>query len=267
MGIPAALAACAVIYVLDATASLWQYELTALVLICMASAACAINDYWDVEKDRIDHPDRPLPSGQLSLAQARCSAVFLFECALIAAIPLGFYPFLLVALGIVVLWNYSHLLPYSGILGNFIVATIGAALIFLGSLIAGHPFTMLYFIGFVFCYALAKEIIWDIHDAEGDRAHGILTIANQWGTGVAFAIAWGLLWMLLGSIPIAIHLLPMAHPLMFVVFSLAVLLVVGMALARYQRQPDEQAYYNFIIWERISTILGVLALLATAPPH
>ncbi len=262
----AALAGCATIYALNAATPLQQYLLTATILIGMTSAACAINDYWDLDKDRIDHSDRPLPSGRLSLQQAWRAAVILFACALLAAVPLGLYPFILVTVSTVLLWNYSHLLTYSGIVGNVVVATIIAALIFLGSLVADRPFAMLYPIWFLFCYALAKEIIWDVHDAEGDRSQGIVTVANQWGAPVAFSITWGLLGVLMGSIPVALHLLSMAHPLLFAVFSLVALLSLGTALARYQQQPSAIAYQRLVLWERLSVVFGVLALLATAPP-
>lgn len=264
-GILAAGAGCATIYTLDAKASLLQYLLTAIILVCMTSAACAINDYWDLDKDRINHPDRPLPSGRLSLEQAWWAAVVLFGCALIAAIPLG-DPFILVAVSTVLLWNYSYLLTYSGILGNVIVAAIIASLIVLGSLVAGRPLAMLYPIWFLFCSALAKEIIWDIHDAKGDRAQGVVTIANQWGERVAFSIAWELLGILMGSIPVALHLLSMAHPLWFAAFATIALLILGTALAYYQQQQSAIAYQRLTFWERISTVFGVLALLASAPP-
>ncbi|OWY67109.1 ubiquinone biosynthesis protein UbiA [cyanobacterium TDX16] len=263
-GILAALAGCATIYALDATVALPQYLLTAIVLICMTSAACSINDYWDLAKDRINHPDRPLPSGRLSLQQAWWAAAILFGCAAIAAIPLGLSPFVLVAVSTVLLWNYSHLLAYNGIFGNLIVAATIAALIFLGSLVACRPLAMLYSMGFLFCYALAKEIVWDVHDAEGDRIQGIVTVANKWGNQAAFAIAWGLLGMLMGSIPVALRLLSMARPLLFATFSAIALLSLGMALAHYQQQRSESAYQRFNFWERLGTAFGVIALLGTA---
>ncbi|HEY9858078.1 MAG TPA: geranylgeranylglycerol-phosphate geranylgeranyltransferase [Candidatus Obscuribacterales bacterium] len=265
VGILAALAGCASIYVLDATAPLRAYLLTAFMLVCMTSAACAINDYWDLDKDRIDHPERPLPSGDLSLSQAWWAAIILFSCALIAALGAGILPFILVLTSTVLLWNYSHLLLYNGILGNLIVAVVVSALVLLGSLVIHQPFTMLYPAGFLFCYALAKEIIWDIHDAEGDRSQGIITIANSWGDRVAFAIAWGLLSFLLGSVPIALYLLPMAHPWLFTVFSLILLVSLEAALARYQQQRNSAAYQGFIFWERLGMLCGIIALLETAP--
>lgn len=265
-GILAASAGCAAIYALDATAQFWQYLLTAVVLVCMNSAACAINDYWDLEKDRIDHPERPLPSRRLSPQQAWWAAVVLFVCALIAALPLGPCPFMLVAVSTVLLWNYSLLLPYSGILGNGIVAAIVAAIIFLASLVADRPYAMLYPTGFVFCYILAKEIIWDVHDAAGDRAQGIVTVANWWGTRTAFVIAWSLIGLLMGSIPVVLILLPMSHPFLFAISSPLMLLSLGAALARFQQQRSRSAYEGFIFWERLSVVFGVIGLLGTAPP-
>ncbi|HEY9619056.1 MAG TPA: geranylgeranylglycerol-phosphate geranylgeranyltransferase [Crinalium sp.] len=265
VGILAALAGCATIYVINAATPLLDYVLTAITLVCMMSAACAINDYWDIDKDRIDHPERPLPSGRLSLSQAWWVAVILFGCALIAAIPLGLYLFILVFSCVLLLWNYSHLLLYSGILGNLIVATIIAALILMGSAVADRPLAMLYPTGFLFCYALAKEIIWDIHDAAGDRSQGIVTIANQWGDRTAFVTAWSLLGLVLLSIPMAVYCLPMAHPWLFTLCSLALLLSLGTALIQYQQRRDDIAYKQLVFWERISMVCGILSLLAIAP--
>ncbi len=262
VGIVAAAAGSATVYTLNPETSILHFLLTALILVCMTSAACAINDYWDVEKDRIDHPDRPLPSRQLSLSQAWWSAALLFAVAILAALPLGYAPFLLVVVSTVVLWNYSHLLLCNGIFGNLIVASIISGLIWLGSLIADRPFALLYPIGFLFCYALAKEIIWDIHDAEGDRSQGIVTIPNQWGDAAAFTLAWGLLFLALGSIPIACFLLPIPHPLLFALLSSLTILSLGAALLPYQWQRSDRTYQTLIQWERFSMVCGVFTLLA-----
>ena len=116
------------------------------------------------------------------------------------------------------------------------------------------------------CYILAKEIIWDVHDAEGDRVQGIVTVANRWGTRVAFIIAWGLIGLLIGSIPIALLLLPMTHLFLFAVFSPVMLLSLGTALVRFQLQRSVSTYEGFILWERLSVLFGVIGLLGTAPP-
>ncbi len=266
LGILAAVAGCVTIYALNSVTPLQQYLLTAIVLFCMTSACFAIDDYWDVNQDRINHPERPLPSGCLSPQQAWWAAVMLFTGAAIAAIPLGIYPFILVAVSTVLLWNYSHILTYSGILGNAIVAASVASLIFLGSLVADRPGGMLYPICFLFCYILAKEIVWDVHDTEGDRAQGIVTIANHWGTRTSFFIAWGLVGMLVISIPMAVWLLPMAHPFLFITFSPIVPLSLGISLIRYQQKRNLKAYRGLSLWGRLGMLLGLIGLLGTAAP-
>ena len=266
LGVIAALAGCATIYVLNSATQTQQYLLTASVLFCMTSASFAIDDYRDVNQDRINHPERPLPSGKLSLQQAWWTALMLFSCALISAICLGLYPLILVAVSTVLLWNYSHILTYSGILGNMIVAASIASVFFLGSLVAQRPWAMLYPICFLFFYILAKEIVWDVHDTEGDRTEGIVTIANRWGTRTAFLIAWGLLAILMVSIPIALLFLPMAHPFLFIIFSPIVLLSLGIALIRYQQQPSSKAYRGLIVWGRLGMVLGLIGMLGTAAP-
>jgi geranylgeranylglycerol-phosphate geranylgeranyltransferase len=265
VGILAGIAGSASVYALQPTLPPYDYILTAVTLTFMYSAACAINDYWDVEKDRIDHPERPLPSNRLSRQQAWWAAVILFAGAFVCTIPLGIYPLLLVAVSIVLLWNYSHLLLYNGILGNLIVAVIVSALIFFSSLVARKPVALLYPTWFLFCYTLAKELIWDVHDAEGDRSQGIITVANRWGDKPAFLIAWGLVGLLIASVPIALLWLPMLHPLLFGMFASATLLCLGTALAQYQRHRTDQAYQQLIVWERLSMMFGVFGLLGTAP--
>jgi geranylgeranylglycerol-phosphate geranylgeranyltransferase len=265
VSIVAGLAGVATSVALDPTLPLLQYLLTAIVLVSMSSAACAINDYWDIDKDRIDHSDRPLPSERLTPEQAWWSAIVVFWIALMAAIPLGQSAFILVVVSVLLLWNYSHLLKYSGILGNLIVATIIALLILLGCFAVGQPFAMLYPIGFLFCYAFARELIWDVHDVEGDRALGIATVANLWGVKTAFRWVWRLLILLAVSMPIALIMLPMAHPIWFMVCTTVMLISFAVMLVGYQTAQSERAYERLIFWERIGLLFGVAGLLGTAP--
>ncbi|NET35680.1 MAG: hypothetical protein F6K19_27255 [Cyanothece sp. SIO1E1] len=72
--------------------------------------------------------------------------------------------------------------------------------------------------------------------------------------------------MLIASLPMVLLLLPMTHPRFFTIFSLAMLLSLGAALMRYQRQRSVKAYEGFIFWERLGMLSGVIGLLGTAPP-
>lgn len=61
LSVLAAMASCLSVFVLQPQTSVWVYLQTATVLICMTAGAFAINDFDDIEKDRINHPERPFP--------------------------------------------------------------------------------------------------------------------------------------------------------------------------------------------------------------
>ena len=266
VGLLAGLAGCAATYALDSSTPLASYGLTAIVLSCMYSAACAINDYWDVDIDRINHPDRPLPSGRLTRPQARIGAASLFAVAAIAALHLGLMPFSGVAMTIPLLWYYSQILKYSGILGNAIVAISVAALIVFAGLVVHRPLALFAATGFLSIYQWVKEIIWDVRDATGDGARGVTTIATRWGDKTALAIVWGAIVGLGGSIPIALLVLPMTHPVWFASFTAAMMVSLAIALAGTGGVAAAIAERRFTTLERLSMVFGILSLLGAAPP-
>lgn len=259
----AAAAGCAAVYALNPALPAQRYGLTGLILVCMTAAACAINDYYDIDKDRVNHSQRPLPSGRLSPRHAWWLAIALFAVAVLAAIPLGMNVLTLVVVSAVLLWYYSNLLNYSGILGNVLVATIIALLLLLSSFVANRPFALLYPTGLLFCYALAREILLDVHDAEGDRIQDVRTIANTWGKKTAFKSIWILLAAMLASLPIAALLGLISHPLWFIGCVLIMLLDFTVVMVRYQRQQTEKNYEQLVFWERLGMIFGVMGLLGS----
>ena len=56
---------------------------TALTYIFMAAAGNVVNDIYDLEVDKINRPDRPLPSGQITLRQAKVWTVILILLSLL----------------------------------------------------------------------------------------------------------------------------------------------------------------------------------------
>lgn len=262
----AAVAGCITIYAIDPASSVYQYWLVASVLICTTAAAFAINDYWDVEKDRLNHPERPLPSGRISRATAKRIASILFSTALFLALPLGTYSFLMVMVSTLLLWYYSPLLRYSGILGNVLVALLVSDLLLFSALVASQLSAVFYPMFFLFCFTLAKEIVWDVHDIVGDCNSGVVTLASLYGDRTAFRVVWSLLSLLFLSVPMAVGWLPMRYPAWFVVGSLTLLSSFSVALARYQSQRSRHTYTALIFWTRVGLLLSLTGLIGAMPP-
>src|SRR2546430_10354321 len=91
-------------------------------------AICAfsmvVNDYYDIEVDRVNQPTRPLPSGQVSKKGAvGIAAVVLGVGFAAAGLLLDLTAVLIVALYSFLAWLYDSRAKKDGLAGNLIVAS------------------------------------------------------------------------------------------------------------------------------------------------
>ena len=168
----------------------------------------ALNDYMDIEIDRINRPDRPLPSGEISEVAARrgilstaiLSASFLIVAAYIShsgEIGLeGWLPSLAIwMIALVLLFNYesssklSFRMKDSGLPGNLAISmSVGLVIIF-GAASVSDPLNQRVWSVFIvgFLYNFSREIVKDIEDMGGDK--GRETYAMRVGEERASALA------------------------------------------------------------------------------
>src|SRR5438128_11523480 len=112
----------------------------ALPLVMAAAAAAAftaggnaLNDIFDRETDRINHPDRPLASGQLTLGTARAFAASAFGIAAVLAARINPLALLIVGLDVTLTASYDTWAPARGAAGNFVIAyLVGSLFLFAG---------------------------------------------------------------------------------------------------------------------------------------
>ena len=150
----------------------------------------ALNDYMDIEIDRINRPDRPLPSGQISEVAARrgiqstaiLSASFLTAAAFVShsgEIGIdGWLPSLAIwIIALVLLFNYespsklSFRMKDRGLPGNIAISmSVGLVIIF-GAASVSDPLDnrawAVFIVGFL--YNFSREIVKDIEDIGGDK--------------------------------------------------------------------------------------------------
>lgn len=200
--LPLAAGMCAVIgamVALGALPPLRQALLGFLVCFLISASAMAFNDLFDLEVDRVNAPERPLPSGLLLPAEVIALGVFLALAGLAAAWALS--PAALAA-GLVV-WAmgfaYNWKLKAAGIWGNLIVAASVGMTFLMGGMAVGLPWNRMawLFALIVFLFDLAEEIAGDAMDAEGDRKRGSLSIAIRKGRGFAVKLSAGLFLLVL----------------------------------------------------------------------
>ena len=66
------------IWFADPSSAWWKYVLTTVVAITYIGIAMIHNDIIDLEIDKINAPQRPLPSNKISIRQATIYAIILF---------------------------------------------------------------------------------------------------------------------------------------------------------------------------------------------
>lgn len=156
-------------------------------LICAYSMA--VNDIYDVEVDKVNTPERPLPSGRLSLSGAsRISIVALLagvSCSVLSLNPLAVVIALLYAL---LSWLYNSHAKKAGIPGNLIVASSLAIPFIYGGVVTGGSSTgslLLLMALTSFFSGVGREVVKTMSDVEGDAKRGVRSVARTGGLRVA----------------------------------------------------------------------------------
>ena len=173
--------------------------------LCLSGAAMISNDYFDVEVDKINHPDRPLPAGKVTVKEV-IALTFLFSLlGLASALTFGSFAFSIATitwfLGIAYNWRIKE----TGLLGNVFVSLSVAMTFIFGGLAVGRGLVglVLTFGMLAFIFDLAEEIAGGALDIEGDHARHVKSIAISKGKGFALSLAGILfcLFILLTSLP------------------------------------------------------------------
>jgi len=211
----------------------------------------ALNDILDVEIDKENKPDRPLPSGIISVNHAKIVTSSLMLISFVSLILAGYIstnfengfenwtPSILIWLmAIFLLINYESSSNFSlklkdrGLPGNIAISlSVGMVILFGGAGVfdfTNSRVISLFTIGFT--YNLAREIIKDIEDIDGDKGRN--TLAMRIGIEKTRLIAWVILLFTMFSLlaPFALEIFPLEH-LILITPGLLILFQVKRKLA------------------------------------
>lgn len=188
----------------------WTAILGFFSVFCLSGAALILNDLFDYEVDRINHPGRPLPSGRVTPADVIGLTIVVSLAGLLAALALGWVALLVGILfwtvGFLYNWRYKE----TGLPGNLMVCASVAGTFLFGAITVGapwHPMVWVFSL-MAFCFDLGEEIAGDAMDMEGDKKRGSRSIALLRGRAFALRITvalWGG-YALLGFVPVLMGL-------------------------------------------------------------
>ena len=157
----------------------------------IAGGANAYNDFVDAEADRVNRPGRPIPSGRLDRRRALPAAAVAYAAGGVLAALAGLWELILAAAWIVLTVAYSRSWQGVPFVGNVVVALVAASACVMGGISQDALVPSLVPFGLAFLAHLAREILKDVEDAEGDRAAGRTTAAVRFGARSILGAARG----------------------------------------------------------------------------
>jgi len=162
--------------------------LGALVTFLFTGAGNALNDFYDRDVDRVNHPERPIPSGRIAPRAAFDTAFLLFVLAIVLSVFLNAAAFGLVLLSLVLMIAYETRFKASGWSGNLLIAwLVGSLFLFAGLCVfEGQMPPVQIAANLAVLAALStagREIVKDIEDVAGDVGRATLPKTR----GVPFA--------------------------------------------------------------------------------
>ena len=169
--------------------------LSAVILACIsagliASAANTINDYYDVEIDRVNKPHRSLAAGKVSAATAKTAALAEYALGIFLAAFISLPMFLMAAIFSALTYLYSAILKRTVLWGNFAVSLTTAAAFIYGGLSVNRPGEAVIPAVFAFFFHFGREILKDMEDIRGDSQHYAKTFPIRFGIGPSIALVW-----------------------------------------------------------------------------
>lgn len=152
-------------------------------LIC--GGANAINDYFDIDIDRINKPSRPLAAGLIAPANARILWLIISAGGIIIAGFVNPFCLLLAIVSTVMLFFYSSNLKRTPVWGNLVVSLLTALTFIYGGVAIGKIENTFFPAAFSFLFHFGREIIKDIEDKEGDASLNARTLPIVYGVRTA----------------------------------------------------------------------------------
>jgi len=173
--------------------------IASLAAMMLVGGGNALNDYNDRESDKENHPNRPIPAGLINADETLVYSRILLSAGLLVVLfgLANKLPFIIALIGTITLISYENKLKALGLSGNMAVGFMSGAVFLYAGMVVNDPGPTLWMFGLAFLATVAREIVKDIQDLEGDTDR--FTLPARIGitkslfiTGTLLVVAWSL---------------------------------------------------------------------------
>ena len=205
-----------------------------------------INDYFDREVDKINRPERWIPSGKMKAKDMVFLSILLFFIGLVSAYLSGIIIFFIDLFIVTFLILYTPFFKPRPLIGNVVVAFLAALVFPIGALSTGSIRGSLFPFIFAFLIQFSRELTKDIEDISGDMVLKMRTFPILFGENNAKKIILSLLYLLFFATVVSIFFYP-------VIFRISMIILVDIPLIFVII-----LIYRKLEWSKLQRILKIL---------
>jgi len=226
------------------------------------SASNALNDFYDREIDRVNHPERTIPSGKVSPKSALIFASTGFVVSIAFAVWLslyiGFLGLGLVLASLLVQLGYDLKVKQAKAVGNIFIGFQTVLAFLFGGVIVGNLNPVAFMASASFLAITAREVVKDVEDIKGDVDK--VSLPKMIGVRKANFLALALVFIAIALSVVAFYPLGILGWGYFAVVLVADALFVGSMplLFRNPRQAREMWKYAMLV-ALIAFVVGGVA--------
>jgi geranylgeranylglycerol-phosphate geranylgeranyltransferase len=224
-----------------------------------AASGNVINDFYDFESDKINHPKRPLANGILTKNESLIFYFILIAASIVLSFLVNAVCICIVILTIILLFLYSYKLKHVVLFGNFIVAFLtGMVFIFGGYAVNNVRYAVIPAL-FAFLINLIREVVKDMHDLEGDTKIGIKTFPFVFGYNKTknFILTLTLVLILTSFVPVFDHFYNNQYLLLISILVNPLLVFIAWSIYR-NHSKENLNKLSFLL--KLNMIIGLTAI-------
>ena len=175
MGILGVLAGALIASGLDIVDHWLSIAIASAVVVLFIAGGNAINDYVDRDIDVTAHPERPIPSGDMTAKQALMAG----SAAFVASIALSILLWDILCIAVVIvacvlMLSYELFLKQRGFVGNVTIALLIGGLFLLGGAVVDDIWSVAVIASMAVFVNIGREIAKDVEDMDGDDGRNTL---------------------------------------------------------------------------------------------
>ncbi|MBD3197219.1 MAG: hypothetical protein GF317_19350 [Candidatus Lokiarchaeota archaeon] len=240
-----------------------------ITYILIAGSGMVINDIYDIEIDKVNRPERPIPRGDISLKQAKYLFAFLVILGVLLSLihswvlNLDYINVIVAAFFAFIGWLYAAFAKKSGFFGNIIVSISFSIGLIYGAILNNSIIPMYIYFFFLtsFFLLLAREVVKGCEDIEGDKTEGVKTLAITLGIQQALYFS-----IIFDALAIGFFILPIfttiINPLAYVISMIfGLVVVIASLILSLISNLEKESFSRISLLLKIGALLGLLAFV------